>query len=209
MLIIGAIIGAAAFFVGGCTNWAGENIAPRFLFMALILAIFFIPAYGGAPYDVRGNGEMFPLNGPSWSLFFEYIGNILYAIFIRRLSTRWLKLFTAILGISFIIFATTNASGYGNIGVGWTLDTTNFFGGLLRMLFPFTGNAATAHPGNQIFKKTASTESNILDMYHCPLCNLLCSISGSRQPLLTEWSVRGTLCNALLPSHCNYSCRQQ
>lgn len=138
MLIMGAIIGAAAFFVGGCTNWAGENIAPRFLFMALILAIFFIPAYGGAPYDVRGNGEMFPLNGPSWSLFFEYIGNILYAIFIRRLSTRWLKLFTAILGISFIIFATTNASGYGNIGVGWTLDTTNFFGGLLRMLFPFT-----------------------------------------------------------------------
>ena len=29
MLIMGAIIGAAAFFVGGCTNWAGENIAPR------------------------------------------------------------------------------------------------------------------------------------------------------------------------------------
>lgn len=29
----------------------------------------FIPAYPGAGYEVRGNGEMFPLNGPSWSLF--------------------------------------------------------------------------------------------------------------------------------------------
>ena len=31
---------------------------------------------------------MYPLNGPSWSLFFEYIGNLLYALFIRKLSTR-------------------------------------------------------------------------------------------------------------------------
>ena len=31
----------------------------------------------GAGYEVRGNGEMFPLNGPCWSLFFEYLGNIL------------------------------------------------------------------------------------------------------------------------------------
>lgn len=34
-----------------------------------------IPATPGI--EVRGIGEMFPLNDPSWSLFFEYIGNIL------------------------------------------------------------------------------------------------------------------------------------
>jgi surface polysaccharide O-acyltransferase-like enzyme len=28
--------------------------------------------------------EMHPLNGPAWSLFFEYIANLLYAIGIRR-----------------------------------------------------------------------------------------------------------------------------
>ena len=28
--------------------------------------------------------------------------------------------------------------GYDMIGIGWTLDTANFFGGLLRMLFPFS-----------------------------------------------------------------------
>ena len=29
-------------------------------------------------------------------------------------------------------------SGYGNMGVGWTLDGVNFLGGTLRMLFPFS-----------------------------------------------------------------------
>ncbi len=38
---------------------------------------------------------MFPLNGPAWSLFFEYIGNILYALFIRRLPTKALAVLAA------------------------------------------------------------------------------------------------------------------
>ena len=35
-------------------------------------------------------------------------------------------------------FAVFNVSGYGNMGVGWTLDGVNFLGGTLRMLFPFS-----------------------------------------------------------------------
>ena len=35
-------------------------------------------------------------------------------------------------------FALTDYSGYGFLGVGWTLDGCNFIGGFLRMLFPFT-----------------------------------------------------------------------
>ena len=54
--------------------------------LALLLNLFLIPAVRGSGSEVRGNGEMYPLNGPSWSLFFEYIGNILYALFIRRLD---------------------------------------------------------------------------------------------------------------------------
>jgi peptidoglycan/LPS O-acetylase OafA/YrhL len=36
--------------------------------------------------DIRGWQEMHPLNGPAWSLFFEYIANILYALVIRKFS---------------------------------------------------------------------------------------------------------------------------
>ncbi|MBR4297836.1 MAG: acyltransferase, partial [Bacteroidaceae bacterium] len=108
------------------------------LLLCLALTFLFIPAYPGAGYEVRGNGEMFPLNGPYWSLFFEYIGNILYALFLRRLSTKALAILVSLLGITFFWFATSNISTYGSIGVGWTLDAVNFLGGSLRMLFPFT-----------------------------------------------------------------------
>ncbi len=50
--------------------------------VALLCALFLIPVVPEAGWDVRSNGEAFPLNGPVWSLFFEYIGNLLYALFL-------------------------------------------------------------------------------------------------------------------------------
>ncbi len=138
MLIMGAIIGFTTFCLQGGVKWDGTPTPMSWSIVALVLTMFFIPAYPGAQYDLRGNGEMFSLNGPSWSLFFEYIGNILYALFIRRLGNRALAVLTAALGVAWCWFVTTDVSGYDMIGIGWTLDTVNFFGGLLRMMFPFS-----------------------------------------------------------------------
>ena len=138
MLIMGAIIGFTAFCLQGGVKWDGTPTPISWSLVALVLTMFFIPAYPGAPYDLRGNGEMFSLNGPSWSLFFEYIGNLLYALFIRRLGNRALAVLTAALGVAWCWFVTTDVSDYDMIGIGWTLDTVNFFGGLLRMMFPFS-----------------------------------------------------------------------
>ena len=138
MLIAGAIIGALTFLIQGGVTWSGEAVSTGQLLLCLALTFLFIPAYPGTGYEVRGNGEMFPLNGPYWSLFFEYIGNILYALLLRRLSTKVLATLVSLFGICFVWFATTNVSTYGSIGVGWTLDAVNFLGGSLRMLFPFT-----------------------------------------------------------------------
>lgn len=138
MLVMGAVIGVVAFLVQGSVKWDGSHVALSAVMLSLLLAMFFVPAVPGCGYEVRGNGEMFPLNGPSWSLFFEYIGNILYALFIRRLSTKWLAVLVVLLGAVYAWFAIGDVSGYGMIGVGWTLDGMNFFGGLLRMTFPFT-----------------------------------------------------------------------
>jgi len=138
MLIMGAIIGFATFCLQGSVKWDGTPTPMSWSLIALVLTMFFIPAYPGAQYDLRGNGEMFSLNGPSWSLFFEYIGNLLYALFIRRLGNRALVVLTAALGVAWFLFVSTDVSGYDMIGIGWTLDTVNFFGGLLRMMFPFS-----------------------------------------------------------------------
>lgn len=138
MVVMGAVLGAVTFMLQGSVQWDGTHVATSLVMLALLCAMFFIPAVPGAAYEVRGNGEMFPLNGPSWSLFFEYIGNLLYALVLHRLSTRVLTGVVVVLGVALAAFASFDVSGYGNIGVGWTLDTVNFVGGLLRMLFPFS-----------------------------------------------------------------------
>lgn len=138
MLMLGAVIGATTFFATGCERWDGTITPTSWVMIALLLTMFMIPAVPGVPYEVRGNGEMFPLNGPGWSLFFEYIGNILYALFIRRLPTKFLAILTIILGLLHTWFFVGDISGYDMVGVGWTIDEVNFWGGLVRMLFPFT-----------------------------------------------------------------------
>ena len=138
MVMLGALIGAISFLLTSMERWDGTHSTLLLTLIALVCSWLMIPALPGMQRDVRGNGEMFPLNGPCWSLFFEYIGNILYAIIIRRLSTRALAWLTALLCCALTWFAVTNQSGYGSIGVGWTVDTTNLLGGTLRMLCPFT-----------------------------------------------------------------------
>jgi peptidoglycan/LPS O-acetylase OafA/YrhL len=138
MLVMGAVIGTITFAIAGFERWDSTTTATGWVMTAMLLTMFMIPAVPGVPYEVRGNGEMFPLNGPGWSLFFEYIGNILYALFIRRLPTWGLGILTAALGFAHAYFFVTDVSGYGMVGVGWTIDEVNFWGGLVRMLFPFT-----------------------------------------------------------------------
>lgn len=138
MMIMGAVIGTIAFAFVGFEKWDGATTPTGWIMIAMLLTMFMIPAVPGVPYEVRGNGEMFPLNGPAWSLFFEYIGNIIYALAIRRLSTKILTILTIVLGCIHAWFFIGNVSGYDMVGVGWTIDSANFWGGLIRMLFPFT-----------------------------------------------------------------------
>lgn len=138
MVVLGVILGAITFCIQGCEKWDGSHVSMSMVMLAMLVSMFLIPSVPGAGAEVRGNGEMFPLNGPSWSLFFEYIGNILYALFIRRLSTKALTGLVIFAGIGLASFAIFNFSGYGNLGVGWTMADYNFVGGLLRLLFSFS-----------------------------------------------------------------------
>ena len=137
MVVLGALLGAAAFFVQGSVRWNGEPVSTGMVLAALLCGLLLIPAWPGAGHEVRGNGEMYPLNGPGWSLFFEYLGNLLYMLLLRRLPTRWLTLLVALTGAALAPFAIGDLSGYGHLGVGWTLAGSNFPGGMLRLLFAF------------------------------------------------------------------------
>ena len=138
MVVLGAVLGAVTYLIQGSVRWDGTPVPFSMVMLAMLLGMFLIPAYPGAPYDVRGNNEMYPLNGPSWSLFFEYIGNILYALVLHRLSTKWLAAVTVLSGVGLAAYALSGMSGFWHLGVGWSLADWNLPGGFLRLMFAFS-----------------------------------------------------------------------
>lgn len=138
MVIMGTILGVITFCIQGCEKWDGSEVSILSVVVAALLTLFLIPSIPGSFTEIRGNGEMFPLNGPFWSLFFEYIGNILYMLFIRKLSTKKLSVLVTLAGAGLFAFSMFNLSGNNNIGVGWTFAGYSFIGGFLRLLFSYS-----------------------------------------------------------------------
>ena len=138
MLVLAVALGAVSYAVQGCVKWDGTQVPVWMLLVSLVLGMLMIPAYPGVWTDVRGYGEMFPLNGPSWSLFFEYIGSVLYAFWLHRLSSRWLGVVVAVTGAGLATAAFTDLSGAYNVGFGWSLAGWGALGGFLRLAFSFS-----------------------------------------------------------------------
>lgn len=134
MVVLGAVIGAVLFYFQGCSVWDVSKVTVTALLFATFINAALIPATPGT--EIRGLGEMYPLNGPSWSLFFEYIGNILYALFIRKLSTKALNVLVVGAGGALAIFSIFGP--YGDICAGFSLTGVEFTGGFLRLLYAFS-----------------------------------------------------------------------
>ena len=138
MVVLGVVLGALSFILQGSIQWDGTKIGTSLVMLAMLFTLFMIPAAPGSAPEIRGNGELFPLNGPYWSLFFEYIANVLYVLFIRKLSIRNLKIWVGLTGVGLAGFAIGNGSGYGHLGVGWTMADYNLWAGLLCVSFCFS-----------------------------------------------------------------------
>ena len=134
MVLFGALLGGALFYTQGCDWWDVSKVTVGSLLLGVVMNMFLIPAPVGV--EVRGIGEMFPLNGPSWSLFFEYIGNLMYGLFVRRFSLGVLASTVAVCGLA--LGGGAIWGGQGDVGYGWTLMSwQQFYMGMLRMMFSF------------------------------------------------------------------------
>ena len=138
MVVVGVVLGVISFIIQGCEHWDGTSVSYTAVIASFVLGLLMLPALPGTTPEVRGNGEMFPLNGPSWSLFFEYVGSVFYALFLHRLSTRWLKVFGGASGLALAAVALFYGSGDYHIGVVWTAAGGGFWMGLVRMTFSFS-----------------------------------------------------------------------
>ena len=134
MIIMGSLIGAALFaFQISSVFPKAEGASIIHVLAVMLIGFTMIPLPKSA--DVRGWDEIYPLNGPAWSLFYEYIANILYALALRKLSNRILWILVILAAGLTLHLALFGARG-DFIG-GWALDWKGVHIGLTRVLFPF------------------------------------------------------------------------
>lgn len=159
MLVMGTVIGLLLYFFGQCEQFGLDGYAPGWkMLVAFVLALFMIPC--GSGLDVRGWGEMNPLNGPQWSLTFEYIANILYALVFRHLGKVALGVLTAAaafctldLCLNWNVFGLLSSARdshmYTVIG-GWSITAEQMYIGAIRLLYPFLCGLLLSRIGKSI-----------------------------------------------------------
>ena len=161
MVIAGTLIGAALFFFAGAAFPKTLETSGWKFVLCLVMGLVMIPC--GPRLDIRGWQEMNSFNGPNWSLTFEYIGNILYALMLRRLPTKWLAVISFAAGG---MLATLTLHD-GALGAGWTTEDSGLWTGLLRMLFPYSAGMLMA----RLFKPVDTRHTFAL----CSLAIIACA----------------------------------
>lgn len=152
MVIMGSLIGAALFYFQVFPLYPNVGATPVWqllLVMTIGAALLPLPP----AMDIRGWSETYPLNGPAWSLFYEYIANILYATGVRKLSNRSLFILVLLAAALLVHHAVFGARG--DLIGGWSLDATGLRTGLSRVLFPFFAGVLLMRLGKRIHVKHA------------------------------------------------------
>lgn len=154
MIIAGSVLGAAAFYFqdspGMGWNFAAEVPIGRVL-LVMLIGCTLIPV--GKGLDIRGWNEMHPLNGPAWSLFFEYIANIFYALVLRHVS----RIVLAVMVLTAAVFTLNHGLGSPNgdfIG-GWSIAPDQLRLGFTRLAYPFLAGLLLARAGKLRYIKNA------------------------------------------------------
>lgn len=134
MVIMGMIIGAACFYFQDSAMWPTIHQVPvPKMLLVMLIGFTLIPI--PLSMDIRGWQEMHPLNGPGWSLFFEYIANILYGVWIRRFSKAALWVLVLLAGAALVHLAVTSSAG--DVIGGWSLEPVQLRIGFTRVMYPF------------------------------------------------------------------------
>jgi peptidoglycan/LPS O-acetylase OafA/YrhL len=133
-IVLGMTFGALLFFFQESSLFpkvAETSVSQVVLLMLIGYTLLPVPP----SMDIRGWAEMHPLNGAAWSLFFEYIANVLHVLVLRKLSN-W-ALFALVLLAAGALF---NVAVYGKAGDligGWSTETEQLKIGFTRLLFPY------------------------------------------------------------------------
>lgn len=126
LVIVGSLLGLLAFLIDPYTT--SHNYSLGQIICLTLASICMIPL----PIMQDRYYNNFGLNAPSWSLFWEYIANILYYYLLVKISKRLLLGITIISALTLVSLA----FNHNNLLGGW--NNTTFWHGGIRMLFSFS-----------------------------------------------------------------------
>ena len=142
MVIIGTVIGLLFYLFGDQPMFHLISQSPGWkVALCFLLGCLMIPVRPSM--DVRGWSESYPINGPQWSLFLEYIANILYALVFRHLPKWALAICVALFALLTLDFTLGwNVLGLapayqGRVIGGWSITADQMYVGFARLLYPF------------------------------------------------------------------------
>jgi peptidoglycan/LPS O-acetylase OafA/YrhL len=127
LVIMGSVLGLLGFLFDPFATQPIARSAGSILLLFLS-SIFMIPNPGMSERYFN----LFGFNAPAWSLFWEYVANIVYALVLYRLARRYLIVLAVIsaMGICYV------AGRSGNLMGGWSGGT--FWDGGVRIAYSFT-----------------------------------------------------------------------
>ena len=145
LVLLAATLGLLGYLFDPFSKAMNHTAAPMLL-LAYITSLLLLPSppVGGRLHETQA------LNGPAWSLMQEYLGNIAYALILRRLRTTTLAIIFGLSGLLLIWTANTKGSldggwGYPEIWMAPLRLTVSFVMGLWvyrihdRIRFPKLG----------------------------------------------------------------------
>ncbi|TSD65017.1 acyltransferase [Inquilinus sp. KBS0705] len=126
LVVLGAVLGVLTFLFDPLVGPPASYTAGKIL-LIFLSSILMIP--DGAITERYFN--LFSFNAPAWSLFWEYVANIFYALVLYRVARRYLLILTILcaLPICYIAYNTGNLMG------GWGIP--NFWDGAARIAYSF------------------------------------------------------------------------
>jgi peptidoglycan/LPS O-acetylase OafA/YrhL len=125
LVVLGSVLGLLGFLLDPFASPIAYNWGK--LLLLAICSVFLIPF----PVMEDRAFNLFGLNAPSWSLFWEYVANIFYAVVLYKVGRRSLAVLTilAAIGICIVSYQAGNLLG------GWSKDT--FLDGGARVAYSF------------------------------------------------------------------------
>lgn len=125
LVVLGSVLGLLGFLLDPFTSFPAYDTGKLMLLFAA--SLFLVPL----PIMEERFFNNFALNAPAWSLFWEYVVNIFYALVLYKAGRRSLVVLTILAAacISFVSYRSGNLLG------GWSKD--NFFDGGARVAYSF------------------------------------------------------------------------